>query len=299
MTIATAIVLSAVAVAAWGFPKEYGFEPDNRPQADCREEPCRATGSTTGFQVKQLRQADGDRVREFPTRVRRRNGWLVAFSLTLGDPNAQQRKFFNRLWGKPASARISVLDPAPVEGDRRNRRQQYRLHSQSQRFDVRPWFGKKAWFVLPRRMHVSRGQVIALTLPTWAPVLATVLRSKERWRSARNRAQRFRLHNQREVVKLQPFFGKKVWFTLKRRMHVRRGHIIALTLPTWGPVLATNLRGKERWRSSRSPKRCGKVERQAARQKIGKLRDYRCVHETARLLFTGLVIHKTPENKSR
>jgi hypothetical protein len=187
----------------------------------------------TGFQVKQLRQADGDRIREFPTRVRRRNGWLVAFSLTLGDPNAQQRRFFNRLWGKPASARISVLDPEPVQGDRRNRRQQYRLHSQSQRFDVRPWFGKKAWFVLPRRMHVSRGQVIALTLPTWAPVLATDLRSKERWRSSRN-----------------------------------RDH-------------------------------CDDLERNSAQQDIGRLRQYRCIHTTARLLFTALVVQKTPENKSR
>ena len=233
VTIATAIVLAAVAVAAWGFPKEYGFEPNNRPPADCREEPCRATGLTTGFQVKQLREADGDRIREFPTRVRRRNGWLVAFSLTLGDPNAAQRKFFNQLWGKPASARISVLDPEPVEGDRRNRRQQYRLHSQSQRVDVRPWFGKKAWFVLPKRMHVSKGQVIALTLPTWAPVLATDLRGKERWRSARN-----------------------------------RDH-------------------------------CDDVERNSAQQDVGRLRQYRCIHTTARLLFTALVVQKTPENKSR
>ena len=234
MTIATAGLLAALAVAAVALPpREYGLEDEYRPKADCPRTPCRATGRMTGYQIMQLKQADGDRVTEYPTRVRRRNGWLVAFSLTLGKPNAEQTKFFNNLWGGAASARVSILDPERPKGDRRNR------------------------------------------------------------------AQRFRLHNQSEVVKLQPFFGKKVWFTLKRRMHVRRGHIIALTLPTWGPVLATNLRGKERWRSSRSPKRCGKVERQAARQKIGKLRDYRCVHETARLLFTALVIHKTPENKSR
>ncbi len=233
MTIGTAVVLAVAAVAAWGFPKEYGFEPNNRPEADCREEPCRATGTTTGFQVKQLRRPDGDRVRKFPTRVRKRNGWLVAFSLTLGDPNAEQRKFFNRLWGKPASARISVLDPEPVEGDRRNRRQRYRLHNQSRPFDVRPWFGKKAWFVLNKRIHVSRRQVIALTLPTWAPVLATDLRGRERWRSARH-----------------------------------RDH-------------------------------CDDLERNTARQKIGKLRQYRCLHTTARLLFTVLVVQKTPENKSR
>ena len=44
VTIATALVAGAVAVAAFGFPQEYGFEPDYRPEADCAEEPCRATG---------------------------------------------------------------------------------------------------------------------------------------------------------------------------------------------------------------------------------------------------------------
>ena len=220
-------------MVALGNPREYGFEEQNRPRPDCPRDPCRATGQMTGYQVMQLKERDGDRVTEFPTRVRNRNGWLVGFSLTLGNPDDQQRRFFNNLWGKPASARVSVLAPVPPKGDRRNRVQRYRLHSQSEVFDVRPWFGKKAWF------------------------------------------------------------------TLKRRMHVRRGHVVALTLPTWAPVLATDLRGKERWRSSRNRDSCEKVERQAARQKVGKLRDYRCVHTTARLLFTALVIHKTPENKSR
>lgn len=234
MIIATICVAGISAVAAWALPpREYGLEPSYRPKADCPKRPCRATGDVTGFQVQQLKQADGDRVTEYPTRVRKRNGWLVAFSLTLGKPIPRDIRFFNRLWGKPASARVSILDPEPPKGDRRNRHQ------------------------------------------------------------------RFRLHNQSEVVDVTPFFGKKAWFTLKRRMHVRRGQVIALTLPTWAPVLATGLRGKERWRSSRNRSRCENVTRSAAREKVGKLRDYRCIHATARLLFTALVIHKTPENKSR
>ena len=223
----------AVAVVAWGFPKEYGLEPNNRPDADCREEPCRATGRTTGFQVRQLKQADGDRVRRFPTKVRKRNGWLVAFSLTLGDPNVEQTKFFNRLWGKPAQARISVLDPAPREGQRKNRHNRYRLVKQSRTWDVTPWFGKRAWFVLPERIHVAKGQIIALTLPTWAP------------------------------------------------------------------VLATDLRPRERWRSSRGRDHCDELERDSAQETIGVPREYRCLHSTARLLFTALVVQKTPENERR
>ena len=233
VTIGTLVVTAALAVAALGMPREYGFEERNRPRADCPEEPCRATGHMTGYQVMQLKEPDGDRVTEFPTRVRNRNGWLVGFSLRLGAPTVKQARFFNNLWGKPASARVSILAPEPPKGDRRNR------------------------------------------------------------------AQRFRLHNQSEVFNLTRFFGRRAWFTLKKRIHVRKGQIVALTLPTWAPVLATELRGKERWRSSRNRDRCENVELQAARQKVGKLRDYRCLHTTARLLFTALVIHKTPENKSR
>ena len=233
VTIATVIAAGGLSVAAWGFPKELGFEPDNRPAPDCPD-PCSAITTVTGFQAQQLKQADGTEVTKFPTRMRRGNGWLVAFSVTLGAPNAEQREdFFNRSWGKPAQVRIAVLDPEPAEGDRRNRGQRYRLKSQSAPYDVRPWFGKKAWFVLKQRMHVSRGQVIALTTPTWAP------------------------------------------------------------------TLATDLRPRERWRSSRRDGQCAEVNRDRARETIGQITKFECLHPTARLLFTALVVRKTPENKSR
>jgi len=223
--------VGVLAVTAWGFPMELGLEPDNKPEADCKDEPCRATGKMSGFQVQQLKQADGTQVTKFPTKMRGGNGWLVAFSLTLGDPDAEQREFFNRLWGKPAEARVSVFKPEPSEGDRKNKKQRYSLHSQSAVYDVRPWFGKKAWFVLKSRMHVARGSVIGLTLPTWAP------------------------------------------------------------------VLATDLRNRERWRSSRKPDQCEELERDRARETVGEITKFQCRHNTARLLFTALVVRKTPENK--
>ena len=231
VTIATAVAVGVLAVTAWGFPIELGLEPDNKPEADCKDEPCRATGKMSGFQVQQLKQADGTQVTKFPTKMRGGNGWLVAFSLTLGDPDAEQREFFNRLWGKPAEARVSVFKPEPSEGDRKNKKQRYSLHSQSAVYDVRPWFGKKAWFVLKSRMHVARGSVIGLTLPTWAP------------------------------------------------------------------VLATDLRNRERWRSSRKPDQCEELERDRARETVGEITKFQCRHNTARLLFTALVVRKTPENK--
>ncbi len=233
MTIGTAVFIATLAVSAFAIPpREYGLE-DYRPKADCPQEPCRATGRMTGFQVRQQKTQGGD-VREMPTKARRRNGWLVAFSLTLGKPTDRQRRFFNRLWGKPAQARITILDPKPRK----------------------------------------RGT-----------------RRKHKWR--------FRVHNQSEPVNLTPFFGKKAWFTLPKRMHVAKGQVVALTLPTWAPVLATDLPGRERWRSSRPRDDCDNVTRRTARQKVGKIREWRCLHSTARLLFTALVVRKTPEAKSR
>src|SRR5687768_12866215 len=105
--IIAACLIAGFAVTAWALPpREYGLE-DYRPKPDCprtTERECSATVDVTGYQIMQLRQRDGDVVTEYPTRVRKRNGWLVAFSLTLGRPTEKERDFFNQHWGRPASA---------------------------------------------------------------------------------------------------------------------------------------------------------------------------------------------------
>lgn len=224
--LAAVIVASVVAAATY---REYGLEPSPKPEADCPEEPCRATGRVTGIQVQNVR--DGKLIK-YPTRIRKRNGWLVAFSLTLGKPTKEQTRFFNRLWGSPASARISILTPDPQKGDRKNRNKTYTLHNQS------------------------------------------------------------------EVFTLNPYFGKKAWFVLKKRIHVRKRQVLALTLPTWAPVLSSDLSTGEKWRASRNPKDCEDVTPPAAQQKLESLKSYRCLYTTARVLYTALVVNKTPQNKN-
>jgi hypothetical protein len=222
-------VLAAVALGKAGY-REYGLDPA-APKPACPED-CSAAVGLTAYPIQHVRDG-GNRVVEYPTRVRGRNGWLVGFSVTLGNPRRGERTFYNKRWGKPASVRISILDPEPAKKDRENRKQRFRLHNQSEVRDIRPWF------------------------------------------------------------------GKRVWITLRERMHVRKGQIIALTIPTWAPVLGKTGNRAERWRSSRDRRVCENHYRVAPRQKIGKLRDYRCVYATTRLLYTALVVHKTPENKSR
>lgn len=222
--IATAVVVAAATVAtlAFGKVREYGLEPSPRPQADCPEEPCRATGRVTGIQVQNVR---GRRTVKYPTEVRR-NGWLVGFSVTLGSPKKSQRTFFNQLWGSPSLARISILRPAPTKKYPRNRIKNYRLMGHSKAFE------------------------------------------------------------------LNEFFGTKAWFTLHKRMHVRRKDVLALTIPTWAPVLATNLSDKERWRGSRKHRRCNDVSPHAEHQSVDSEKRYRCLYTEARLLYTALVIDK-------
>lgn len=224
ITLATAVVLVTATVVslASGKVREYGLEPSPRPEADCPGEPCRATGRVTGIQVQNVR---GKRTVKYPTEVKR-NGWLVGFSVTLGRPNRSQRTFFNRLWGSPAKARISILRPAPTKKYPRNRIKNYKLMGHSEMFE------------------------------------------------------------------LNEFFGTKAWFTLHKRMHVRRKDLLALTIPTWAPVLATNLSEKERWRGSRKHRRCNDVSPHSEHQSVGSEARYRCLYTTSRLLYTGLVIDK-------
>jgi hypothetical protein len=111
----------------------------------------------------------------------RRDGLLVAFTLQLSKPTAEEIAFFNGNFGTPASARISVLR----RGDTRKTRLQHRLINQSDRFRLDPYFGSKPTFVFDEPIPVKKGNWIALTVPTWAPLLATPVDRANWWRSSR------------------------------------------------------------------------------------------------------------------
>ena len=54
------------------------------------------------------------------------------------------------------------------------------------------------------------------------------------------------------IFKIQPYFGTTVQFPLKTTLPARKGDIVALTVPTWAPVLAVNLPQENGWRASRA-----------------------------------------------
>jgi hypothetical protein len=138
------------------------------------ENPCVAAVRMTGIQG---RSSGG---RKNPYYIRR-DGHLVAFTLQLARPTEEETSFFNNNFGTPSTARISVMR----RGDTRKTRLNYRLITQSERFELDPYFGSRPTFVFDAPIPVKKGNWIALTVSTWAPLLSTNLARTNWWRSSR------------------------------------------------------------------------------------------------------------------
>ncbi len=141
----------------------------------CPGTPCLAVSRTTGFQVKVGSVHN-------PLSVPR-NGTIVAWTITLGKPNATQIKFFNTNEGGASEAGIAVLRPQPKPN------LTYKLIAQSPLIKLQPYFGQTSQFPLETTIPVKKGDQIALTVPTWAPALALGFGNDTSWRSSRQKKQ--------------------------------------------------------------------------------------------------------------
>ena len=194
VALAFACALAALVVAAWPGAAESAplrvvvlGKTASAPPPSCPGKivnnvevvPCRVEGHVTGFQVK----AGGvDRPYEAPF-----DGKLVAWSITLAKPSRTDTKtttdevsFFNDFFGEPAQARIGVL--RPVEGSKPPK---YTLVRQGPLERLNPHFGSTPIFALEHPLTVLRGQVVALTIPTWAPMFAFNVTDEDTWRGSR------------------------------------------------------------------------------------------------------------------
>jgi hypothetical protein len=187
--------------------------PTVQGKPSCPANPCLAVSRTTGYQVQ------GGRVKN-PYLVPRR-GAIVAFTVALGKPSTRQISFFNTNLGGPASARITVL-----------------------------------------RAFARRGNNF-----------------------------RFVVRSQSEVVNLQPYFGQTAQFALSKSIGAYKNDLIALTVPTWAPVLALGLDSATTWRASR-PKPCADNEafQQFAQQRVNAMAQYACEYKTARMTYSATLI---------
>jgi hypothetical protein len=176
----------------------------------CPGIPCLAVSRTTGFQVKVGTTHN--------LLVAPRSGTIVAWTIMLGKPNASQIKFFNTNEGGVAEAGIAILRPEPK------------------------------------------------------PNLA------------------FKLVAQGPLVKLQPYFGKTAQFPLESTLPVRKGDVVALTVPTWAPALALGFGNDTSWRASRPKSQCSSTSLQTTHTRVGSAVQYYCLYLTARLTYSTTLI---------
>jgi hypothetical protein len=213
MVIFASVVLAlALPAAAPATLSEVGVLGTTNPAtvASCPASPCLAVSRTTGFQVKVATTHN-------PLGVPR-DGSVVAWTITLGRPNATQIKFFNANEGGVSEAAIAVLRPQKT------------------------------------------------------PNLT------------------YKLVAQGPLVKLQPYFGKTAQFPLETTIKVKKGDVVALTVPTWAPALALGFGNDTSWRASRPKKQCTTTSAQTAHTQINTAVQYYCLYQTARLTYSATLI---------
>ena len=145
------------------------------PSSTSSASSCLAVSRTTGFQVKVGTTHN--------PLAAPRAGTVVAWSIDLGKPNATQIKFFNEKEGGPSTAGIAILRPQAKPN------LTYKLIAQSPLVKLEPYFGKTAQFPLETTLQVKKGDVIALTVPSWAPALALGFTNATSWRASRPKGQ--------------------------------------------------------------------------------------------------------------
>jgi hypothetical protein len=141
--------------------------------------PCRVEGHVTGFQA-----IAGGIAKPYEAPF---EGKVVAWSITLAKPSTVETEtttnevgFFNEFLGTPSEARIGIL--RPIED---SKPPQYKLVRQSPIEVLNPYFGSTPIFALDHPLTVLKGQIVALTIPTWAPMFAFNVSAENTWRGSR------------------------------------------------------------------------------------------------------------------
>jgi hypothetical protein len=140
------------------------------PDPSCPGLPCQAVGSVTGFQV-----SNGQTRSPF---LITQDGTIKSWTLTLAQPTNKQRSFFNGFFGTPPEARLAILRRIPGTNPPR-----YNLRRQGSVKVLSPYLGQTVKF--GSSLAVEKGDIVAITVPTWAPAFAQELAADNVWRASR------------------------------------------------------------------------------------------------------------------
>lgn len=144
----------------------------------CPKENCQATGKVSGYQFA----VDGERrLFKVPT-----DGRLVAWSIELARPDKLSRDFFEtnlarKGYGGDPWARIGVLKR--VDAEKPN---SFKLVKQTPAVNLKNSLGKTPIFTLGKTLRIKKGQIIALSVPTWASNFVAGDSASTQWRASRD-----------------------------------------------------------------------------------------------------------------
>jgi hypothetical protein len=171
--VAVVAVLAAAALPAAAQAKITEIGDATQPGVpSCPNNPCLAMTRTTGYQAK---VGTNRGLMLSPV-----SGRIVAFTLALGATSTKQTQFFEQRFGGAPQARLTILRTGTHLFDR--------VVAQSEVFTLTDYLGQTVQFPLTQSLPVAKGQLVALTVPTWAPVLAVGLPRDTSWRASRKGA---------------------------------------------------------------------------------------------------------------
>lgn len=210
----SALALIAPGLAAAKMIDLGALDPALKP--GCPGTPCYAISRTTGYQTR-------SGTKKSPMVVSR-NGRIVAWTISLGKPTTKQIAFFDSKLGGEATAQLTVLSVT-----------------------------KKS----KKTPKAKDGAVVS---------------------------------HEGELVKLKPYFGRTVQIALQRSILVKKGQIVALTVPTWAPALATGLDSTTVWNASRGKGQCEDTQAQTSQLALKQFSDYFCKYTTARITYSAQIV---------
>jgi hypothetical protein len=174
LIVMSVLLMLAASAASASSVREVGEYADvPLPQAGCPLN-CQAIGHVTGYQVQ-----IGTHKNPY---VITHAGKIVAWTIRLGKPDAQQTQFFANLFGGTPQARLTVIKKPKADKPKTN---DLKILAQSEIFDLTNYLGSTPTFALAKPMPVEAGATLAITVPTWAPAFAINLGPDEAWRSSR------------------------------------------------------------------------------------------------------------------
>ena len=104
-----------------------------------------------------------------------------------------------------------------------------------------------------------------------------------------------RVVTQSPMQQLAPYFGQTVQFPLGRALNVKKGYVIALTVPTWAPALTPLLTDHSSWRASGPKGKCDDTATQTAQSALKQVAQYRCLYK-ARLTYSATLVTRPVPN---